>query len=233
MDIDINTILEAIITGLIGGFFTVVGVKITIANENKWKKREEKKKKFNEKPKFKFKKGTFRSENEADISIFAAPFVAKRDEKNYIQFEYDDKLKENDKVVYYDYVFENIGKNAATEFSIVINSQKNASILDFENKNEWMEKHLINYSSLYDKRSIESGESIKLRIAYHEDVQFSSCFSATFSILYKDEHGNYWEQPFFERQGKIYEPFEITYKDYLDMVMTKKAMECFEQPWLW
>lgn len=230
---EVNTIIEAIITGLISGLFTVIGVKITIANENKWRKREEKKKEFNEKPKFKLKKGTFRSENDADISIFAAPFIAKRDEENYIQFEYNDKLKENDKVVYYDYVFENIGKNAATEFSIVINSQKNASIFDFENKNEWMENHLINYSSLYDKGNIESGENIKLRIAYHEDVQFSSYFSATFSILYKDEYGNYWEQPFFERQGKLYEPIRKNYKEYIDMVTTTKVMEYFEQPWLW
>lgn len=230
---ELNTIIEAIITGLLGGLFTVIGVKITIANENKWKKREETKKEFNEKPKFKFKKGTFRSDNEADISVFAAPFVAKRDEKNYIQFEYEDKLKNDAEVVCYDYVFENIGKNAATQFSIVINSQKSASIFDYEDKNEWMEKHFINYSSLYDQGTIEPGESIKLRIGYHKDLQFSSCFSATFSILYKDEYGNYWEQPFFERQGKLYEPFKITYKDYLNMVTTQKAMECFENPLLW
>ena len=80
---------------------------------------------------------------------------------------------------------------------------------------------------------IQKNDKIKIRFAYHKDLEFSNLFSATFSILYRDSNANVWKQPFFERQNKLYEPTRIKVKEFLEMTSIENDMKYFENYRLW
>ena len=228
-----DLIYEPIITGLITGIFTIIAVKITIVNENMWKRKEEEKKELENKPRFKLRKTTFRNESEADMFILATKLETNVDENKIIRFKFDERLKEEHNMNFYDYIFENIGEGTVEEFWIVTNAKRDTSIMKYYDKDHYIKYPIPNYAVLYDERAIQKGEKLKIRIAYHKDLEFSNLFSATFSILYRDSNGNLWGQGFFERQNKLYEPRRIKAKEYLQMISIEDAMECFEKPWLW
>ena len=190
-------IIEPMITGIIAGFFSIIAVKITIANENKWKKRVEEKNEIDKKPRFKLAKTVFRNESQVDMFILATKFEISVDDNKTVSFKYDERVIEDYNMNFYDYIFENIGEEAVEEFWIVINSKINASIIKYYHREDYLKYPIPNYSILYDERTIQKNERIKIRIAYHKDLEFSNLISATFSILYRDSNGNLWRQPFF------------------------------------
>lgn len=228
---NIENIINSIISGLISGAITIVGVLITIRNDNKWKRKEERKNIFKEKPKFSVQKAE--DEAKADIQVLVASFECIKDDENGIQFVYDKKLKKDKEIVSKDYIFENTGKSAAKYFSVIMNEKKHFSIFEYSRRKSWLESRFINYYVLYDKKEIEPGQTIRLRLYRHKDENFSSYAYAGLSIYFTDEYGNYWEQPFFNGDAKLYGPYQKTHKDYIDDISTDTALECFENPMLW
>ncbi|MBR3888662.1 MAG: hypothetical protein IKJ32_06145 [Clostridia bacterium] len=228
---NLEKIIEFIIPAVIGGCFTLICTFITEANKNKKEKREEERRIFKEKPKFSVRKA---DDNEkADVQVFIAPFECVKNEDNEINFVYDKKLKKDKDIVWVDYIFENVGESAAREFSIVMNEKKYFSIFDYPQRKSWLESKFIHYYVMYDKDEIRVGKTIRLRVYKHKDDEFSSFASAGLSIYFRDDYGNYWEQPFFNGSCKLYEPYKKTYKDYRDDILPDKALECFENPVLW
>lgn len=230
---DKNSIMSIVISGFISLIIAFITTKMTIKNDNKRHNLDMKRQELNDKPKFKLSKTVFRDDSEADMRIVAAIFESEKDEKNNIRFNYDSCYRNNDELVHYDYVFKNVGKNAATELYFYTTSPKNSSVFLLEDKDEFLNHPFINYSELYDNNLIESGDSIKIRIYYHKDRVLSKIFSSPFCIAYKDEYGNYWEQPFFEREAKLYEPSRITHKHLMQSISEEVALQCFENPWMW
>lgn len=227
---NIETIIDPLISGLIGGCATVIGVLITIWNENRWRKKRERRTIFNEKPKFSVKK--VEDEQKADIQVLIVPFECVKDDDNEIQFIYDRKFKKDKDIVCTDYIFENTGKSAAKYFSVIMNEKKHFSIFEYSRRKSWLESKFINYYVLYDKKEIEPGKTIRLRIYRHKDEEFSNYACAGLSIYFMDEYGNYWEQPFFNGETKLYGPYQKNYKDYRDDISTDKALEYFENSML-
>ncbi|MBQ9314284.1 MAG: hypothetical protein IJ220_04685 [Clostridia bacterium] len=230
---DNNSIISAIVSGVIAFFTSFITTKMTIKNDNKKYNNDLKRQEIKDKPKFKVSKTVFRDDSEADMSIVAAAFENEKDDNNNIKFVYDQCYKNNDELIHFDYIFKNVGKSAATELYFITTSPKNSSIILMEDKEDFLNHPFINYSELYDYNLIESGDSIKIRIYYHKDKIFSKIFSSPFCIVYKDEFGNYWEQPFFEREVKLYEPSKTTHKDLMQSISVEIALQCFENPLLW
>ena len=228
---NIETIMDSVISGLISGFATIIGVFIGIKNENKWRLKEERKNIFKEKPKFSVQKAE--DEEKADIQILIAPFECIKDYEKGIEFIYDKKLRKDTEIVHKDYIFENTGKSAARYFSVIMNDKKHFSIFEYSRRKSWLDSKFINYYVLYDKKEIEPGQKIRLRVYRHKDENFSSYAYAGLSIYFTDEYGNYWEQPFFNGVPKLDGPYQKTHKDYIDDASTATALECFENPMLW
>lgn len=227
-----NTIIEAVVSGLISGIFTVIGVLITLGVENARKEKEIKRAEIKNKPRFKLREGKFGTDDIIDLSVFVAPFNVIKKEDGTIIFNYDKKLY-NENIICKDFIFENIGKGFAAEFHIVSNNQKHVSIISFPLRKSFMNMHSLNYCVLYDKSSIEVNESLKVKIIYNKELQSTNLFSADFSIYYKDENGNYWEQPLFPETPKLYEPVKSSWKELKNQISVETALECFENPLLW
>ncbi len=230
---DSSSIISIAISGLIAFLTSIITAKMTIRNENKKHALDIKRQEQNDKPKFKLSKTVFRDDSEADMRIVAAVFETEKNEDNTIKFIYDPCYRNNNELVHFDYIFKNVGKNAATELYFYTTSPKNSSIFLLEEKDSFLNNPFINYSELYDYNLIESGDAIKIRVYYQKDKIFSKIFSCPFCIAYKDEFGNYWEQPFFEREAKLYEPSSTTHKDILQSTSIEVALQCFENPMLW
>ena len=58
-------------------------------------------------------------------------------------------------------------------------------------------------------------------------------FSCTLAILFRDDYNNLWEQPFWYEKDNLYEPHQITSKEYYSYVTMNDALDCFEHPWMW
>lgn len=229
----IKTVIESVISGIMTGIFTVIGVLITIKAENVRKEKERKMIEIDDKPRFRLQKGELKSNTEDDISVFIAPFEVIKNDNGDITFNYDKKLYDDEDIIYKDFFFENIGKSFVTEFYFVSNNKKHVSVFDFSSRKAWMNTNFIRYDILYDKSCIEVGDCLKIRLSYKKEFLHTNLFSADFSIYYRDEYGNYWEQAFFPMDEKLYEPQKSNWKELRKEISTEIALECFENPVLW
>ena len=94
--------------------------------------KEEKKRIFNEKPKFSVKKADDTAK--ADIQVLIAPFECIKDDESRLRFVYDKKFQKDKDIVFKDYIFENTGKSAAKYFSIIMNQKKHFSIFEYSRR---------------------------------------------------------------------------------------------------
>ena len=91
----------------------------------------------------------------------------------------------------------------------------------------------MNYSVILDK-SVKPKESIKLRVCYiDEEIILSNIGSAPITIWLIDEKNNWWSQPLFAPDNKIYNSSRSSHKEWKDYTDESKAIECFKNPMLW
>jgi len=220
-----------ILSGLIVGIFTVIGVGLTIKNENRKAKKEEAEKRIDNKPEFIVEKSIFANDEVCDIVAFGSPLLLETKD-NVIKFDYPEEIKNKDEYVHYDYIFKNIGKTSTIEFDLITTNQQKTVLFNYDELESYIKNPMINYNCMYD-RKIFPNKEIKVRIYYHRDMQFYSFISSILSILYCDEYGYRWEQPFFEDKFKLYQPHQITSEEYKNHTTINAALECFESPYKW
>ena len=130
------------------------------------------------------------------------------------------------------YTLKNAGKTDISTMDIIWHFQQSSSIFPADAARRWAKGNLLNYSYCYDKK-IRVGESVSLKICYHEDVIMPGMVSAPMSIGMIDDNGRYWTQPLFAPQDKVYDSRSISVKEYREQLRTDTAEECFKKPWLW
>lgn len=227
----IVSIAGDMLNGLIVGVFTVIGVGLTIKNENRKARKKEEKERIGNKPEFIVEKSDFSTDEVCDIVAFGSPLLLETKD-NVIKFNYPEKIKNKDEYVHYDYVLKNIGKTATTEFDLITTNQQKTVLFNYDELESYIKNPMINYNCIYDKK-IFPNQELKIRIYYHKDMQFSSFISSILSILYCDEYGYQWKQPFFEDKCKLYQPHQIISEEYRTYVNIETALECFREPWRW
>lgn len=72
----IVSIVGDMLSGLIVGIFTVIGVGLTIKNENRKAKKKEEKERIDNKPEFIVEKSDFSTDEVCDIVAFGSPLEA-------------------------------------------------------------------------------------------------------------------------------------------------------------
>lgn len=207
---------------------SIIGSLLTDRNEKGKERRQEQKENYKNKPELIVSKAEFKDEKEVDMSLLLAVFETDQN----INFSYSSEYKNRDEYVFKDYIFKNIGKNPIEELEIVITNKGFVSIFDINSAKYFIDNEAINYGCMWDKK-IFPNQEIKIRLYFHKDRVITSTFSCAFIMQFQDSNGLYWEQPFFESDYKVYSPRKISYKEYRENTSIKKAMECFEKPWLW
>ena len=220
-----ETIIGNAISAIIGSVVTYV---LTTICEKKKQKRQEEKEMYKNKPEIIVTKANFINEDECEMQLLVAQFIV--DKNN--NFSYSKKYKNKNEYIFKDYILKNIGKTPIEELEVVTTNKKYNSVFDINSADIFMENGLINYGWMWD-RKIFPDQELKLRLYFHKEMIITSSLLAPFIIQYNGSNGLYWEQAFFESEYKIYSPMKISHKQYKDNISTKKAMECFEKPWLW
>jgi len=126
-----------------------------------------------------------------------------------------------------------VGKTVVYGVDIISNYKKDTCIFNVKTVEERVIKSgILNYSELLDKR-IAPNESFTLKLCYNKDKIITGFISAIFEIGMRDDNDTYWVQPFFAPEDKLYESRKISYQEYRDSILPDKAMECFQNPYLW
>ena len=150
-------------------------------------------------------------------------------------FYYDPEVIEYENWVSVEYTLKNIGHTEISHIYFSTNLPKNTSLFGVETRENEMcyENNLLNYSVILDK-SVKPKESIKLKICYiDEKIILSNIGSATITIWMVDEKNNWWSQPLFAPENKIYNSKRSSHKEWKDYTDESKAIECFKNPMLW
>lgn len=240
-----EAIIASVLGGLVGGLFTFLGVWMTIHHENKKTRQEELKRQkekeeqlFENRPRLEImgykKLSKYSISRKADINVL---FCSIKDYKNESRamFYYDTEVVEPEKWVSVEYTLKNIGHTEISHMYFSTNLPKNTSLFGVETRENEMcyENNLLNYSVILDK-SVKPKESIKLKICYiDEKIILSNIGSATITIWMVDEKNNWWSQPLFAPENKIYNSKRSSHKEWKDNTDESKAIECFKNPMLW
>lgn len=208
---------------MIVGIFTVVGVGLTIKHE----KKKEANERYRDKPELIVDKCKVENEEDIDMKLIVAKFKVDENEN----FKYSEEYKNKSEYIFKDFIFKNIGKTAIESLYIASTYKKDTSLLEFEYGEYLMEKGIINYGCMWDKKIFPEGE-LKVRLYFHKDIVISSGLSCAFIIQFNDSNGKYWEQPFFENKYNLYSPRELSHKEYKDNISTEETIKYFERQYL-
>lgn len=232
--IDGNSFLTTIIGIIVGWILNFISTMYFDKKKERRRKKEleriEKQKRFENKPELQIDKNN--SDNNIDMEIFIGTFKVEYSKEKEYKISYSQNIKNKKNHSYKDIAIKNIGKSDIECLDIVSTNKKGLILCDYKSLNDLVDNELICYDYCYDKK-IRVGESIKIRIYYEYNKRPHLMWSSTLAFLFEDQNHNYWEQPFFYEKDNIYAPYEISYKDYRQIVTTDDAYECFEHPWLW
>ncbi len=164
-------------------------------------------------------------------------YVIKIENVNIIDDEviakYNKDNLNRDKWVCREYTLKNVGKTSVYELDFISHAHRTACLFDAGMINERiLDFGSLNYSELYDRR-IGPDEYFTLKICFHKDRVFGGIFSAQYELGMRDDNGNYWIQPFFAPDDKLYESQRTTYKTIKEYKSKDIAIKCFKDPSLW
>ncbi len=168
-----------------------------------------------------------------DMEVFVAQIDNVYVKEDTVIAEYNDMIFDKKSWVCRQYTLKNIGKTVVYEIALISNFKKTTCIFDISIINNRLNDFgMLNYHDLLDKR-IAPNESITLKLFYNKDKIPVSFISAGFEIGMRDDNGNYWFQPFFAPEDKLYESRRIPHERYTDSIRPDQAVECFQKPYLW
>lgn len=240
-------IIIAVVSALIGGFITFL---FSVLLEKRKEKREDsleakkhQREAFQNRPEMQIvdykdyiSRVGYGIKQNCDINVFVAHIAnvsIEGDKKQQIvQAHYENGDINQEEWCCVIYTMKNAGKTDIFSLRIVSTFQKDTCVFPSEEVVEWERNHLLNYSEYYDEK-IRVDDTIKLKVCFHKDRIIKGMFSAALSVIMIDDNGQYWEQPLFIPQDKVYDSRRISPSVYLELVKTKTAEECFKKPWLW
>lgn len=198
-------IITSVLGGLVGGLFTFLGVKMTLAHEKQIriedkmeKNRESNKLIVENRPKLQVVEDNGDNVDKVDTrEIFLIPYINPRliDEKT-IEFGYTDEIFSKDYWEKYEIILQNKGKRAIESFFLqlqyksMVNVYSKTEITMWEKT--WLGKY---YQDTYNfMTGLQPGEKIKLIINYPK--KYDKFKNIPLDVYMNDEDDNYWYQSY-------------------------------------
>ena len=146
-----------------------------------------------------------------------------------VEFYYPNDILNKEKYKHLVFYVRNVDKASINQLDICVTSQKHNMICGVDNIEIYVKNKIVSYNYLYD-RTILDGELIKIDISYLENSKILSMFNSELELIFRDSYGNFYAQPFFIDDRKLYEARLISYKEYKSYVTIDTAIECFKNP---
>lgn len=232
-----NAILASFITLIISTTINVLVQVLFKKSDRKYNKTQEnereKKKQLENKAELVIENNIIEDISIQCIEILISDFkaVVSKDKKD-VEFYYPKNILSKEKYKHLIFYIKNIGNANINQLDVCVASQKNVMLCDANNVEIYVKNKLINYNSIYDRKILKQ-EIIKIDIAYLEGSKIFSPFGSELELLFKDSYGNLYAQPFFIQQKNLYEPRNISSKEYKKYISTDIAIKCFKNPYMW
>lgn len=173
-------IIASILSGLIGGLFTFLGVKLSFRNELKLRKAEqlEKNKEINKEIIYNRPELVSTMAVEGDFEtkeVYLLPYINPvLEDTNTINFEYPNEFSSEDIWSKYEFVVQNHGKREISDMFLQLRYKSMANIYSSEEMYSWKKKsYLVNYYqdkySVY--RGLKSGERLRVVVYYPKQFE--------------------------------------------------------------
>ena len=230
--------LGSILSGIIGGLFTFLGVKVTIDNDNKKRKKEEINKAIEKRPRFEIidYKG-FEVEKDKVENCFEITLLDIKDfycDGGRACFNYDEKANNDKNYNCIEYQLKNTGMTEIVELCATSNLPKNMSVFAYEKKNFYIKNKMINYDVWADKKYIKPGQIITIRVHYLNDqVIYSNLGNPTITLWLTDINGRIWSQSFGCPDNEVGVPILNNINNFREQTSIETAIKCFKDPMLW
>lgn len=240
-----EAIIASVLGGLVGGLFTFLGVWMTIHHENKKTRQEELKRQkekeeqlFENRPRLEImgykKLSKYSAAKKADISLLLCSIKEYKNEGRAMFF-YDESVITPENWVCVEYTLRNTGHTEIDHIYFSTNLPKNTALFNVLNEENVMchDNHFLNYSVIFEK-TIKPQQTVSIKVCYISDkIVVSNIGGAPITIWMIDENKNWWSQPLFAPDNKIYNSSRSSHKEWKDYTDEAKAIECFENPMLW
>lgn len=227
-----NAIVASLITLSISTIINIIFRRNDRKHEDKKENKKNRREEFINKAKLHIESKKWDSKEEPDIKVFLTDFKVDSNDNNNIEFSYREYVLNKKKYKHIQFYLKNVGNADISYLDICATNMKHNMLCGVDSVELLVKDKFINYNYLYD-REILKEDVILLDIAYLEDSNICNSFSSELAILFKDSYGNLYEQPFFIKRRNLYEPFPISSEDYRLKTTVDKALECFENPWMW
>ncbi|MBQ8749681.1 MAG: hypothetical protein IJZ29_04375 [Clostridia bacterium] len=230
--------LGSVLSGIISGLFTFLGVKVTIETDNKKIKIDEMNKVIEKRPRLEIidYKG-FETEKDKMENCFEIALLHIKEfycEGNRACFNYDEKSDKNNSYNCVEYQLKNTGMTEIVEWCATSNLPKNMSVFPYEKKNFYIENKLINYEVWSDQKYIKPGQIISIRVYYLNDqVIYSNLGNPTITLWLMDINGRLWSQSFSCPNNELGVPMLNNINNFREQTSIETAVKCFENPMLW
>lgn len=240
-----EAIIASVLGGLVGGLFTFLGVWMTIHHENKKTRQEELKRQkekeeqlFENRPRLEImgykKLSKYSAAEKADISLLLCSIKEYKNEGRAMFF-YDESVITPENWVCVEYTLRNTGHTEIDHIYFSTNLPKNTALFNVLNEENVMchDNHFLNYSVIFEK-AIKPQQTVSIKVCYISGkIVVSNIGGAPITIWMIDENKNWWSQPLFAPDNKIYNSSRSSHKEWKDYTDEAKAIECFENPMLW
>ena len=240
-----ESIIASVLGGLVGGLFTFLGVWMTIHHENKkalgeeLKRQKEKEEQLLEnRPRLEimgYKNLTkYSPQKKTDAAVLLCGIKEYKNEER-AAFYYDESVIKPENWVCVEYTLRNTGHTEIDHIYFSTNLPKSTVLFDVLNEENLMcfENNLLNYSVILEK-TIKPQQTVKIKVCYSkENMVIVDPIGATITMWIIDERGNWWSQPLFAPDNKIYNSTKASYKEWKDYTSVETAIKCFENPMLW
>ena len=240
-----EAIIASVLGGLVGGLFTFLGVWMTIHHENKKTRQEERKRQkekeeqlFENRPRLEImgykKLGKYSQQRKVDACVLLCSIKEYKNEGRAMFF-YDESVITPGNWVCVEYTLRNTGHTEIDHIYFSTNLPKNTALFNVLNEENVMchDNHFLNYSVIFEK-AIKPQQTVSIKVCYISGkIVVSNIGGAPITIWMIDENKNWWSQPLFAPDNKIYNSSRSSHKEWKDYTDEAKAIECFENPMLW
>lgn len=163
-----------------------------------------------------------------DASLFVGVVNIKFYSKHNYVVNYSKTICNKDRHAYKDYIFKNIGKSDINMLDIVSTDKRLFFVIDYDSLDSLVKDKSLWYDFCYDQK-IRVGQSKRVRIYFERQNMPSLIYKPVLSCLFVDANGNFWEQPFFYEDSKLYFPHAITDKEYVSAIRADNFYEHFKK----
>lgn len=155
-------------------------------------------------------------------------FQVSLDDKECLEFNYRKDVLNETKYKHMRFYIKNIGNSDISELNICVVSKNNIMLCPVGTVKMFIDYKGISYGYLYD-REILKGDTILLDIAYLEESEIFCLATSELLLIYRDSLEKRYEQDFFLKQKKLYEPKPISYKEYREFISVDYTLDKFKR----